>query len=127
QFFHGQCPSISTTSDQLRNVRTTTSTARISTLASMLTDRDCSGRSDRRICSFGIGGDRDLPNRHSVHETGKVSFPCLLTLIRGAALGLLLLVLPAGLGAQELTPGAYWPLPRGMNIVTVVNSFNWGD
>jgi hypothetical protein len=29
--------------------------------------------------------------------------------------------------AQELEPGAYWPLPRGLNIVTVANSFNWGD
>ena len=24
-------------------------------------------------------------------------------------------------------PGAYWPIPRGLNIATVVNSFNWGD
>src|SRR5204862_4795230 len=31
QFIHGQCPSISTISDQLRNVRTSTSTASIST------------------------------------------------------------------------------------------------
>ena len=29
--------------------------------------------------------------------------------------------------AQELEPGAYWPIPTGLNIVTVVNSFNWGD
>jgi hypothetical protein len=49
------------------------------------------------------------------------------TLIARVALGLSLLLLPAGVGAQELTPGAYWPLPRGMNIITVVNSFNWGD
>ena len=29
--------------------------------------------------------------------------------------------------AQELEPGAYWPIPAGLNIVTVVNGFNWGD
>ena len=37
------------------------------------------------------------------------------------------LCVPAGAFAQELEPGAYWPLPKGLNIVTVVNSFNWGD
>lgn len=40
---------------------------------------------------------------------------------------LVLLLLPANLSAQELTPGAYWPLPNGVNILTLVNSFNWGD
>jgi hypothetical protein len=29
--------------------------------------------------------------------------------------------------AQELEPGAYWPIPKGLNIVTAVNTFNWGD
>jgi len=29
--------------------------------------------------------------------------------------------------AQELEPGAYWPIPTGLNIVTVANSVNWGD
>ena len=29
--------------------------------------------------------------------------------------------------AQELEPGAYWPLPVGLNIVTGVNSFSWGS
>jgi hypothetical protein len=29
--------------------------------------------------------------------------------------------------AQELEPGAYWPLPRGLNIVTAVDNLNWGD
>ena len=37
------------------------------------------------------------------------------------------LLLPVGATAQELEPGAYWPLPRGLNIVTAVNSINWGD
>jgi len=37
------------------------------------------------------------------------------------------LCLPAPVRAQELEPGAYWPLPKGLNIVTVVNGFNWGD
>src|SRR5207237_7078056 len=36
-------------------------------------------------------------------------------------------LLPAFAYAQELEPGAYWPLPAGLNIATVVNSFNWGD
>jgi len=34
---------------------------------------------------------------------------------------------PACAAAQELEPGAYWPLPTGLHIVTVVNSVNWGD
>lgn len=43
---------------------------------------------------------------------------------------LVVLLLAAGASpsaAQELEPGAYWPIPRGLNIVTVANSFNWGD
>jgi hypothetical protein len=28
---------------------------------------------------------------------------------------------------QELEPGAYWPLPVGLNIVTGVDSFSWGS
>jgi hypothetical protein len=39
----------------------------------------------------------------------------------------LLLALPVTAAAQELEPGAYWALPRGMNIVTAVNNINWGD
>jgi len=38
-----------------------------------------------------------------------------------------LLIVPPRASAQELEPGAYWPLPKGLNIVTAVNSFNWGD
>jgi hypothetical protein len=26
--------------------------------------------------------------------------------------------------AQELDPGAYWPLPVGLNVLTVINNFN---
>ena len=44
-----------------------------------------------------------------------------------AAGTLSLLLLPAGASAQELEPGAYWPIPVGLNIATVVNSVNWGD
>jgi hypothetical protein len=40
---------------------------------------------------------------------------------------LVVLLVPLGASAQELEPGAYWPVPRGLNIVTVANSFNWGD
>lgn len=43
--------------------------------------------------------------------------------LRAAAL----LALPLNGSAQELEPGAYWPIPTGLNIVTVANSFNWGD
>ena len=35
--------------------------------------------------------------------------------------------MPVSASAQELEPGAYWPLPRGLNIFTVVDSFNFGD
>ena len=38
-----------------------------------------------------------------------------------------LLMWPVLASAQELEPGAYWPLPRGVNIVTGVGGFNWGD
>jgi len=45
----------------------------------------------------------------------------------GAIVVLALLLQPAWASAQELEPGAYWPIPRGLNILTVVNSFNVGD
>lgn len=44
-----------------------------------------------------------------------------------AAAALALLLTPVCTAAQELEPGAYWPIPRGLNIVTAVNSFNFGD
>jgi hypothetical protein len=43
------------------------------------------------------------------------------------AAALAVLTMPVCASAQELEPGAYWPLPTGLNIVTVVNSVNWGD
>jgi len=46
--------------------------------------------------------------------------------IRRAAACLALLLVPVCASAQELTPGAYWPLPHGINILTIVNSYNWG-
>ena len=46
-------------------------------------------------------------------------------LVAAAALALLLTSVSAS--AQELEPGAYWPMPNGLNIITVVNNFNWGD
>lgn len=49
---------------------------------------------------------------------------CLRTL-RGAIVAVA--VLPAAAWAQDLEPGAYWPLPAGLNILTAINSFNWGD
>ena len=44
-----------------------------------------------------------------------------------AAAGVAVLLLPGSAAAQELEPGAYWPIPSGLNIATVVNNFNWGD
>jgi hypothetical protein len=26
-----------------------------------------------------------------------------------------------------MEPGAYWPLPKGLNVLTLANSFSWGD
>ena len=40
---------------------------------------------------------------------------------------LALLLVPECALAQELEPGAYWPIPKGLIIVTAANSFNWGD
>jgi hypothetical protein len=40
---------------------------------------------------------------------------------------LVVLLFPVPTTAQELEPGAYWPLPARLNIATAVNSFNWGD
>jgi hypothetical protein len=36
-------------------------------------------------------------------------------------------VLAPPAAAQELEPGAYWPIPVGIRVVTVVNSFSAGD
>ncbi len=47
--------------------------------------------------------------------------------LRSAAIVVAALLLPVCVAAQELEPGAYWPLPKGLNIVTAANSINWGD
>jgi hypothetical protein len=44
-----------------------------------------------------------------------------------AAAGAALLLTSAPASAQELEPGAYWPIPVRLNIATVVNSLNFGD
>jgi len=44
-----------------------------------------------------------------------------------AAIAFGLLAVAVNASAQELEPGAYWPIPVGLNIATVVNSYNWGD
>src|ERR1044072_5716658 len=41
-------------------------------------------------------------------------------------IALMLQLVPRSAAAQELTPGAYWPLPVRINIVTFVNTYNWG-
>ena len=48
-------------------------------------------------------------------------------LVLPVAMVLALQLMHASASAQELTPGAYWPLPVRINIVTLVNSVNWGD
>lgn len=53
-----------------------------------------------------------------------------MTLLSARALLSALVTLPLAtspVAAQELEPGAYWPIPRGLNIATLVNSFNVGD
>jgi len=42
-------------------------------------------------------------------------------------IGVMVLLVPPPLAAQELEPGAYWPIPRGVNIVTAIGGINWGD
>jgi hypothetical protein len=49
------------------------------------------------------------------------------TLVRAFTAAVALQLLPVCASAQELTPGAYWPLPVRINILTFVNSLNWGD
>src|SRR5687767_7856062 len=44
-----------------------------------------------------------------------------------AATGVVFLLLPACASAQELEPGAYWPIPKTLNIISAINSFNFGD
>jgi hypothetical protein len=48
--------------------------------------------------------------------------PAVLTAVIASAL-----VLAPPAAAQELEPGAYWPIPVGIRVVTIVNSFNAGD
>jgi hypothetical protein len=38
-----------------------------------------------------------------------------------------LLVWPRLASAQELEPAAYWPLPGGLNVLTVVQGVSWGE
>jgi hypothetical protein len=37
------------------------------------------------------------------------------------------LLMPVSASTQEIEPGAYWPIPNGLNIITVIDNFNWGD
>ena len=45
-------------------------------------------------------------------------------LVLAASFGLLV---PVSASAQELEPGAYWPIPKTLNIVSAINGFNFGD
>jgi hypothetical protein len=47
--------------------------------------------------------------------------------VRFFLVALLLLTGAGSAAAQELEPGAYWPIPRTFNIFTAANSLNWGD
>lgn len=49
------------------------------------------------------------------------------TLLCRAAGAVVLVLIPLCAVAQELEPGAYWPLPKSLNIFTAIDSFNWGD
>ena len=77
------------------------------------------------------GRARRLPDRRghrrrtSSPTSGRSAPPSSSGSCRAVALALLLV--PACASAQELEPGAYWPIPKGLNIVTAANSFNWGD
>jgi hypothetical protein len=48
-------------------------------------------------------------------------------LLRTIAVVLGFVLAPLSSAAQELEPGAYWPIPTGLNIVSLVNSLNFGD
>ena len=67
-------------------------------------------------------GDRARPSslRRARRTSAAFAFGAL-------ALGALSSVAPERVQAQELEPGAYWPFPAGLNILTVANSFSWGD
>ncbi len=52
---------------------------------------------------------------------------CAAALVAVAAVAFVLLLIPARAPAQELEPGAYWPIPVDLNIASVINNFNWGD
>ena len=84
------------------------------------------------------GGASSLPTRHTpcnFSQRKPAVFRCIGTRaathnagVRAGFLTAIALACLAGpASAQELEPGAYWPLPRGLNILTVVNSINAGD
>ena len=50
-----------------------------------------------------------------------------LIILRPALVFLLLILLPVTARSQELDPGAYWALPKGLNVVTTVAGFSFGD
>lgn len=60
------------------------------------------------------------------HRDSPLQVPRITTASLLSALVALLLA-PNPAAAQELEPGAYWPIPAGLNIVTLVDSFNVGD
>lgn len=47
--------------------------------------------------------------------------------VRHVVAAVALALSPLCVSAQELEPGAYWPMPRGLNIATVVSGINHGD
>jgi hypothetical protein len=59
--------------------------------------------------------------RHHTRGRGQVSGR-----VAQLVVALALMMSPLG-SAQELEPGAYWPIPRGLNIATAVTGVNWGD
>ena len=71
-------------------------------------------RAPRAVSSCPMCNESSRPERHA-------------TTCKCAVAAVIALLMPLTASAQELEPGAYWPIPKGLNIVTVVNSFNWGD
>lgn len=51
-----------------------------------------------------------------------------MTSLRRYLIGAIVLLSSATLArAQELEPGAYWPIPLGLNIVSAIGAINWGE
>ena len=81
-------------------------------------------------CDRAVHSQRSLVQCVCGHGGNPRPWHCLCSIacvILRAVTAVALLLMPVWAFAQELEPGAYWPIPTGLNIVTAVNNFNWGD